>query len=134
MAGTQQAQKRIVTINDNHAVPSTDEEWSSSIKQVAGALQGSWGKGDWNGGIGGEGFWIKHSMFWDAKVKATLNGVTTFISPFPLKDAVVIISKIDPTDGSISQSNLFVDSGRNFDVTFNGVVIVEMKNIQNVRD
>jgi hypothetical protein len=133
MAGQQKAQNRIVVVNDIHANPQTSDEWDASMKQVAGALQGSWGKGSWDGGIGGEGYWIKHSMFWDATVKATLKGVTTFITPFPCKDAIAKVSTIDPTTGNVSTSNLFIESGFNFNVTFIGVVIVEFTNVQNVR-
>jgi hypothetical protein len=117
MAGTQRLPTRITEITIALTKPSDQAQaWTSVIN----ALQGQYGQGAWDGGIGADGYWVKYGYFFDCRLKITGSGSKTITMPFSCKDSILHITNTVTLASSVVYVN-----GSSATFTINNTSIVE---------
>jgi hypothetical protein len=128
MGNSQSEPVRIVTITDSYALPHNEKEMSIAFQQVVGALRGVWGMGQWDGGVGGTGYWQKHGMFWDAILKYTTTEIKVIQLPFKARDTVATIHKNGEAPVSI-----FLNDVTSISVDRVGDIVVQISMAKNLK-
>jgi hypothetical protein len=122
---------RSVTITDTNAKPKGDKEVMDTIQMTANALQGTWGDGDWDGGItGAVGSYCKRGIFWDAKLVYTISGSATIKFPFTVVESIVRITNTATLASVIS----YIQKGKTLAVTGSGKFILEVLFVRNTKE
>lgn len=119
MPGIQKLPTRLTEITLALTKPSEQERpqaWSSVIN----ALQGQYGQGEWDGGIGGDGYWVKYGYFFDCRLKITGSGIKTITMPFSCKDSILHITNTVTLASSVVYVN-----GSSATFTINNTSIIE---------
>lgn len=123
---------RCTVVTDALAKPQNEKELAETISSLVNATRGSNGDGQWDGGVGGEGTWVKYRMFWDAKLVFSGLGSTTITFPFTVVDSVVRVIKC----GTAPIEGLYYVNGRKtLDITgLNGTTIIELSMVKNTKE
>lgn len=125
---------RSATITGTHANPQNEQELKQSISAMANALQGTYATGEFDGGIGGTGFYHKYAYFWDAKLVTSAAGSTTITFPFTMDDTLVYQTSISDT-GELTVHTINVHNSKSFPATLSGVkTIFEVSMVRNVKE
>jgi hypothetical protein len=131
MPGYQTFPSRTSVITDAWAKPRDAAEMSTAFQGVIGALRGAWGTGPWDGGVGGNGYWCKYSMYWDAKLTFEATGLHTVTLPYRVTESVVRWWCI--TESGPMLNAYYVANGQTVDINFVGTVVVELQMVKVVK-
>jgi hypothetical protein len=122
---------RSVTITDSNAKPKSEKEVMDTVQMTANALLGTYGDGEWNGGIGGaQGFYCRYAKFWDAKLVYEIHGSTEILFPFTLVEAIVRITNASSGATSIN----YVERSLTLPVSGDGKYILEVFFVKNIKE
>jgi hypothetical protein len=77
----------IITTHDTKPHDELDRE--RVFQLMANALIGVNGVGDWDGGLEGDGWWVKRGYWWEAVLTADVTGDFTLELPFEANNTVV---------------------------------------------
>lgn len=125
---------RSATITGSHTTPQNEQELKQSVSAMANALQGTYATGEFDGGIGGTGFYHKYAYFWDAKLVTTATGTTTITFPFTMNDTLVTQTTISDT-GAISVHTIHVHDSKTFPATLSGIkTIFDVSMVRNTKE
>jgi len=125
MAGEQRAVVRITEVSVARARPRSADELHETISMLVNAAQGTHGYGEFDGGVGGAGYWTQAGVTWAFQLDvAAVCGITITL-PYSITKSVVRI--YDITTGQ--ESLQFVEDSATIDVTLNGRTIVSASNI-----
>lgn len=123
---------RCTVVTDALAKPQNEKELAETISSLVNATRGSNGDGQWDGGVGGEGTWVKYRMFWDAKLVFSGLGSTTITFPFTVVDSVVRVIKCGTTP---IEGLYYVNGRKTLDITgLNGTTIIELSMVKNTKE
>ena len=99
------------TLTGHDSNPITEQDRSRVFQLVVNSLKGVNGNGSWDGGISGDGWWIKRAFIWESSLVVTLTGDVTLTLPFQANNTVVEIVN------SNTQTVQTIDSGTNLNIT-----------------
>lgn len=124
------ASNRSTIVTDAIAKPINESEVQTSIQTLANACRGTYGDGEWTGGIGGVGYYVQYAMFWDAKLSFNATGDVVVVLPFTLLDSIVTLTDIV----TMVRRYIHVQSGNTLSITgLTGKTILEINFAKNGR-
>jgi hypothetical protein len=118
---------KATTITTAMASPSNPAELNETLLQLVNATRGTYGDGEWDGGIAGNGYWCKYAAFWDAKLSADISGTTTIKFPFVVTDSAVRVYHLS---GTPSMEVFYINSADALNLTGHGKTIIEVSLVQ----
>lgn len=123
---------KTTTITDSNAKPINQTEVSNSLQMMANALKGTYGDGEFDGGLGqgAEGYWHRYAMYWDAKLVCTAYGAVTITFPYTIVDSMVKV--YDTTTNTTGV--YYIQSSKTLTFTASGKTIVEVSFVKNTKE
>ena len=124
---------KTVKISESNANPINEVEVKQTLTMLANALKGTYGTGEFNGGLGDElayGYWHQYAMYWDAKLVFTATGSVTITFPFTLVDAPVRIFNVSDSSSSV----YYVHKSKSITISATGKTIVEVGFVKNIKE
>jgi len=122
---------RSVTITESNAKPVSEKEIKETIQMIANALEGTYGDGDWDGGItGANGFYTQYARYWDAKLVYTLNGSADVVFPFTVVESFVRVTNVITKVTVIN----YIEKSRRLGVSGDGKYILEVCLVKNTKE
>jgi len=123
---------KTVTINDINAKLATPEETAETLQNLAIALKGTYGSGEFDGGLGtgAEGYYHRYAMYWDAKLVCTASGSTTITFPFTLVNAEICVLDVATNE----RSYFYADGTKQFTFNGNGKTVISTMFIKNTKE
>lgn len=116
------------TLTSHDSNPKTESDRVRVFQLVVNSLKGVNGDGAWDGGVDGDGFWIKRGFIWEASLVVTLSGDTIITLPFQANNTVVEIVNND------IQTVKTIDSGTDLNITgLTGKTYIYVKPTRNTR-
>lgn len=121
---------KTTTVSESVSKPLNETELKSSVQVMGNALRGVYGDGEWDGGVGGTGYWVKYAMFWDAKLVFDGTGAHTITFPFTVADSIVRVTSTI----TLVTTNYYIASGTSLALTLSGKSIIEINFAKNAKD
>jgi len=116
------------TLTGRDSSPTDEQDQKRVFQLVVNSLKGVNGNGSWDGGIGGDGWWIKRGFIWESSMVVSLTGDVTLVLPFEANNTVVEIVNSD------AQTIKTIDSGKNLNITgLTGKTYIYVKPTRNKR-
>lgn len=78
---------RTTIITEAQGKPYNEQERANTFQMLVNALSGEWGSGEWND-KGGDGFWVKQGIMWQAKIVYAALPLDPVRLPFRAKNAI----------------------------------------------
>lgn len=124
---------KTTTITDSTAKPINDDEVATSLQLMANALKGTYGYGEFNGGLGeniGNGYWHRYAMYWDAKLVFTGTGTTTITFPYTVIDSMVHVYDTATNTDQV----YYIENSKTLTFNASGKTIVEVSFVKTGRE
>jgi hypothetical protein len=123
---------KTTTITDSNAKPINQVEMANSLQMMANALKGTYGNGEFDGGLGSiaNGYWHRYAMFWDAKLVFTATGSVTITFPYTVVDSMVKVYDASANTASV----YYIESSKTLTFTASGKTIVEVSFCKNTKE
>lgn len=119
-----------VTITEAMAKPQSPKEMGVAVESFANALDGTYGTGEWDGGVeGASGFWHRYSQYWDAKLVVTISTSQLIVFPFTVIDSLLRLTKLDGTS-----SIIYIENAKQLNVAGNGKYVLELFFVKNTKE
>ena len=125
---------RTTTITDKYAKPINENEQAVAQIAIVNALIGTYGTDTFNGGDAGlQGYWIKYSEYWDAKLYGTIQSGNLSL-PYRCTETIATVYVIDGTN--VTQSLYYIQDAKNLDLSaLQGKKVVVMLNfVRNIKE
>ena len=120
------------TLTGHDSSPRDEQDRNRVFQLVVNSLKGVNGNGSWDGGIDGDGWWIKRGFIWEASLVVTLTGDVTLVLPFEANNTVVEI--VYDERGRTTEIVQTIDSGKNLNITgLTGKTYIYVKPTRNKR-
>lgn len=123
---------KLTTITDNIVNLESKQELAEALRKLTNALRGTYGEGEWNGGIGGTGFWCKYSSFWDAKITCAFSGDAVVSLPFFVPESIATIYHIAGT--VVTVETQYLVNKNTIEVTASGTFIIVLSQVQSTKE
>jgi len=116
------------TLTTHDSNPATEQDRVRVFQLVVNSLKGVNGNGSWDGGLDGDGWWIKRGFIWEASLVVTLTGDTVLALPFQANNTVVEIVN------SGIQTVTVIDTGKDLNIMgLTGKTYIYVKPTRNTR-